>query len=72
MKVKGLRGVCVGVDDALKEGEERDLDPATADYLVNIGAAEVVVEEVPPPGPTSDQEASAAAAAASGTETVPA
>jgi hypothetical protein len=46
MRVKAMRGVCVGVEDNLKEGDVRDLDPATADYLKNIGAAVDASEEV--------------------------
>jgi hypothetical protein len=46
MRVKATRGVCVGVEDNLKEGDVRDLDPATADYLKNIGAAVDAPEEV--------------------------
>jgi hypothetical protein len=45
MRVKAMRGVCVGVEDNLKEGEVRDLDPGTADYLKNIGAAVDAPEE---------------------------
>jgi hypothetical protein len=72
MRIKATRGVCVGVEDYLKEGDIRDLDPATADYLKNIGAAVDMPEaEAPPPGPMAEQEAAAAAAAASGTETAP-
>jgi hypothetical protein len=46
MRVKILRGVSVGVGDDAKEGDIRDLDPATADYLKNIGAAEDAPPEV--------------------------
>lgn len=78
MRVKALRGVCVGPEDNMKEGDERDLDPVTADHLKNIGAvvevpaAAEVPHPPPPPGPTAEQEAAVAAAAASGTQTAPA
>lgn len=73
MRVKALRGVCVGPEDDMKEGDVRDLDPGTADYLKNIGAVvDVPAEpEAPPAGPTAEQEAAAAEAAASGTQTAP-
>lgn len=45
MKVKALRGVCVGPEDNLEPGQERELDENTASYLVNLGAAEQVVEQ---------------------------
>lgn len=69
MKVKILRGVCVGIDDDAKPGDIRDLDPLTADYLKNIGAAEdappepaVVAEEAPAAGAGSESQEAAAAA----------
>jgi hypothetical protein len=45
MKVKALRGVCVGVDRHLKPGDVDDLEPATVTFLVSIGAVERVKDE---------------------------
>jgi len=42
MKVRALRGVCVGVDRHLKAGDTDDLDASTVQFLVSIGAVEVV------------------------------
>lgn len=47
MKVKALRGVCIGVDRHLKAGDIHDLDPALLAFLVGIGAVEVVKEAIP-------------------------
>ncbi len=41
MKVRALRGVCVGVDRHLVAGDVADLDSAVVTFLVNIGAVEV-------------------------------
>jgi hypothetical protein len=45
MKVRALRGVCVGVDRHLVAGDTADLDPAQVAFLVGIGAVEVVPDE---------------------------
>jgi hypothetical protein len=69
MRVKATRGVCVGVEDNLKEGDVRDLDPATADYLKNIGAAVDAPEEEVAGVPAAEAKPAAeekAAAAPSG------
>lgn len=42
MKVKACRGVCVGVERHLVAGEVADLDAAQVQFLVSIGAVEVV------------------------------
>jgi hypothetical protein len=47
MKVRALRGVCIGVDRHLKAGDTADLEPATTQFLKNIGAVEVVPDEPP-------------------------
>lgn len=52
MKVKILRGVCVGVEDNAREGDVRDLDDATAEWLKSIGAA----EDLPPEQPAAEPE----------------
>lgn len=53
MRVRAVRGVCVGSEDHLKPGEVRDLDAATAQYLVAIGAVTAVID--PPSPPVTDQ-----------------
>lgn len=45
MKVKARRGVCIGVDRHLKAGDSADLDAAQVQFLVSIGAVEVVPDE---------------------------
>ena len=46
MKVRALRGVCVGVDHHLVAGDVVDLDAAQVPFLVSIKAVEVVPDEV--------------------------
>jgi len=46
MKVRALRGVCVGVDQHLKAGDIVDLDAASVVFLKSIGAVEVAHESV--------------------------
>lgn len=48
MKVKALRGVCIGVDRHLKAGDTEDLEPALVTFLVGIGAVERVKDEPAP------------------------
>lgn len=52
MKVKALRGVCVGVGRHLKVGDTVELDTATSQFLVSIKAVEEVkdvpVKDEPP------------------------
>lgn len=45
MKVKALRGVCIGVDRHLKAGDTADLEPAMVQFLSSIGAVEAVKDE---------------------------
>jgi hypothetical protein len=45
MRVRALRGVCIGVDRHLKPGDTEDLDAALVTYLVGIGAVEPVKDE---------------------------
>ncbi len=53
MKVKALRGVCIGVDRHLVAGDSADLEPALVTYLVGIGAVEHLKHESQPePEPT--------------------
>lgn len=47
MKVKALRGVCIGVNRHLKADDTEDLEPALVTFLVGIGAVEVVKEKPP-------------------------
>lgn len=44
---RALRGVCVGVGRHLSVGDTTELDPATAQFLVNIKAVELVKDEPP-------------------------
>lgn len=45
MKVRALRGVCVGVNHHLVAGEDADLDAHMVTFLKNIGAVELVPDE---------------------------
>lgn len=47
MRVKALRGVCIGVDRHMKPGDSADLDAATVTFLVGIGAVEKIAEAMP-------------------------
>jgi hypothetical protein len=57
MRVRALRGVCIGVGRHLQPGDTEDLDDATVQFLVSIGAVEpvkdapapVVEEPIKPP-----------------------
>jgi hypothetical protein len=49
MKVRALRGVCIGVERHLLPGETADLEASTAAYLTSIGAVVAVVEAAPAP-----------------------
>lgn len=48
MKVRALRGVCIGPGRHLAVGDTEDLDPATVTFLVSIGAVEPVKDEPAP------------------------
>ena len=48
MKVKALRGVCIGVERHLAAGDTEDLDAPLVTYLVSIGAVEVVKDDPAP------------------------
>lgn len=53
MRVKALRGVCIGVEKHLVKDEIKDdLDDAMTTFLVSIGA----VEKVPEPKPEAQAE----------------
>lgn len=47
MKVRALRGVCIGVGRHLKPSETADLDTAMVTFLTGIGAVEVVPDAPP-------------------------
>lgn len=47
MKVRALRGVCVGVERHLVAGDVDDLEAALVSFLVSIGAVERVPESTP-------------------------
>lgn len=70
MKVRALRGVCIGVDRNLAVGNEAELDPATGKFLASIGAVEEVKPPPPAPAPepikpeTSSEKSTTDAAAA--------
>lgn len=49
MLIRALRGVCIGVERHLVVGDAADLDPATGNYLINIGAVEEVKPETVAP-----------------------
>jgi len=51
VRVKALRGVCIGVDRHLKPGDTVDLEPALVTYLVGIGAVEKIPEPLFPDEP---------------------
>lgn len=48
MRVKALRGVCLGVDRHLKPGDTEDLEPGLVTFLSGIGAVEVIKDEPAP------------------------
>lgn len=68
MKVKALRGVCIGVNRHMKAGDIEDLEPAMVTFLVGIGAVEPVKEQpkkaapepVPPPAKTDESPSKSA------------
>lgn len=45
MNVRALRGVCIGVDLNLVAGDTVDMDDATAQYLIEIGAVEIARDD---------------------------
>lgn len=47
MRVKALRGVCVGIEKHLAAGAIADLDPALVQYLTSIKAVEALPDEEP-------------------------
>lgn len=59
MKVKALRGVCIGVDRHLVAGDAADLEPGLVTFLVNIGAVEALKDEPPKLEEPAAQAASA-------------
>lgn len=56
MRVKALRGVCIGVDRHLKAGDSADLDAAMVTFLKSIGAVEIVPDEPKKPEPVHEVE----------------
>jgi hypothetical protein len=62
MKVRAIRGVCIGVDRNLKPGDTADLEAATVSFLVSIGAVERIENE--PAQPVADEAAADAKSAA--------
>lgn len=55
VKIKALRGLCLGVDRHLLPGEAGEVDAATSKWLVHIKAVEIIEEapakEEPAPAP---------------------
>jgi hypothetical protein len=47
VRVKALRGVCIGVDRHLAAGDVEPMDAALATYLAGIGAVEVLKDAAP-------------------------
>ena len=58
MRVRALRGVCIGVDRHLAPGDTADLEAAQVTYLAAIGAVEPVPDT---PVPVDQPEAPATA-----------
>ncbi len=56
MKVRALRGVCIGVERHLAAGDTADLEAAQVQFLVSIGAVERVVDPAPAPAATAANE----------------
>lgn len=48
MKIRARRGVCIGVDRHLAAGDLADLDAAQVQFLVSIGAVEIVPDAPAP------------------------
>lgn len=67
MKVRALRGVCVGVERHLALDEVADLDPAQVNFLVSIGA----VERLPEVPTVNDEPAAEGGAASDASATEP-
>lgn len=59
MKVRALRGVCIGVERHLKAGDTEDLEPALVTYLLGIGAVERV-KDAPEPAVEPEPEVTSA------------
>lgn len=47
IRVRALRGVCIGVNRHLARGDTADLEPATVSFLASIGAVERLADEAP-------------------------
>lgn len=58
MRVRCLRGVCIGVDRHLKPGDTADLEPALVTYLTGIRAVEAMPAEPEPKHETPAPEKS--------------
>ncbi len=69
MKVRALRGVCIGVERHLKAGDTEDLEPALVTFLVSIGAVERVIDD-PKPAPSEDESETKSAPEKSGKKDV--
>lgn len=52
MRIRALRGVCIGVNRHLQPGDIADLDTAMVIFLKGIGAVEEVSEQESAPGGT--------------------
>jgi hypothetical protein len=61
MKIRALRGICIGVNRHLEVGQTEDVDTATSTFLKSIGAVELVQDEPAPhaaesPKPTTGEK----------------
>ena len=59
MRVRALRGVCIGVDRHLAPGDTTDLEAAQVKFLASIGAVEEIPDEPPAADPVSETPAAA-------------
>jgi hypothetical protein len=54
MQFKALRGVCIGPGRHLPAGDVAELDTATSNFLVSIGAVEAYQSPPPAAAPASE------------------
>jgi len=71
MKVRALRGVCIGVDRHLVPNETADLPAAEVQFLESIGAVERVIEPVVEPAVVPDTVLELTPAEVGATDPVP-
>jgi len=54
MQFKALRGVCIGPGRHLAAGDIAELDTATSNFLLSVGAVEAYEPPPPAAAPTSE------------------